>query len=197
VVPNGAEPHGEPVDHVRAPGDGAVFVFVGLLSYPPNRDAVRWFATEVWASVRAELPTATFRVVGRGADGLQDVAAIPGVDLVGPVPEVGPELDRADVVVVPIRMGAGTRLKVVEAIANGVPCVSTSVGAEGIAVEDGTHVLLADSATRFAADCVRVASDTTLRAALVEAGRRLWADRYRWAAIRERFADLVEDVSRG
>ena len=195
VVPNGAEPRGEAVDHRAAPTGGAYFVFVGLMSYPPNADAVRWFVAEVWPEVRRRLPGSTFRIVGRGGEVVAELAAVEGVEVRGEVEDLAPELASADVSVVPIRTGSGTRLKVAEALANGLPTVSTRLGAEGIDVVDGTHVLLADGAEEFAAACVRAATDEATRRTLVEEGSALWRDRYRWSAIRSTFAEMVEAVT--
>jgi glycosyltransferase involved in cell wall biosynthesis len=191
VVPNGAtrQRHAPPSGPTEAP----VFGFVGLLSYPPNADAVMWFASEVMPLVRHELPAASFRVVGAGAEHLP---AGLECDLAGRVDDLGAELDRFDVMVVPIRFGAGTRLKVAEALANRVPCVSTTIGAEGIDVADGVEILMADVAASFAAACVRAAIDGDLRAALIAAGERCWETRYRWESIGDTFvSDVVEPLT--
>lgn len=194
VVPNGAarQRNAPP----SGPTESPVYGFVGLLSYPPNADAVSWFAAEVLPLIRRELPAASFRVVGSGGEGLP---AGLDCDLAGRVEDLGSELDRFDVMVVPIRFGAGTRLKVTEALANRVPCVSTTIGAEGIEVRDGVEVLLADDAASFAAACIRAATDGDLRAELVTAGERLWEDRYRWKSIGATFVgEVVEPLaSRG
>lgn len=194
VVPNGAtrQRNAPP----SGPTDAPVFGFVGLLTYPPNADAVCWFATEILPLVRQELPAASFRVVGSGAESLPDGL---GVDLAGRVDDLGDELDRFDVMVVPIRFGAGTRLKVAEALANRVPCVSTTIGAEGIDVDDSVEILVADEAATFAAACVRAATDGDLRAKLIAAGERRWNTRYRWESIGAAFvSDVVKPLaSRG
>ena len=120
-IPNGAELGWEPVDHSPVPGTEPAMTMVGLMSYPPNIDAARLVRDEVLPLVRAEIPGATFRIVGRGGDSVSDLASIPGVVLVGPVESLESEMARSDLAVVPIRFGSGTRLKVVEALANGCP----------------------------------------------------------------------------
>lgn len=190
VVANGAEPNALVVDHRSLVGDAAVFGFLGLLSYPPNADAARWFATEVFPLVRRRLPEATFRIVGRNPESVADLATRDGVEVVGEVTDPGVELGATDVSVVPIRFGAGTRLKVVEALANGLPCVSTTVGAEGIDVTAGRDLLIADTAAAFADACVRLVEDPELRVSLIDHGRATWEANYTWRAIQARLADL-------
>ena len=165
--------------------------FVGALDYEPNSEAVEWFVREVLDDVRAAVPAARLRVVGRGAERVEWVRGRPGVDLVGPVDDLGEELDRADVSVVPIRVGAGTRLKVVEALANRLPIVTTAVGCEGIDLVDGVHALIRDDAAGFAAGCVGLLSDGELRQRMAEAGAELFERRYDWDGIEAAVADLA------
>jgi glycosyltransferase involved in cell wall biosynthesis len=188
--------HEPPAERPERP-DPAL-LFVGLLSYEPNADAVRWFATDVFPRVRAQVPGARFRVVGRGGDALAaELAGRPGVELVGPVDDVRVELDAATATVVPIRFGAGTRLKVVEALANRLPLASTTIGCEGIEVQSGVHCLVADDAASLAAACVRLLTEADLRASLAEAGARLHHDRYRWSTIQSDMVALAEEVMAG
>lgn len=172
-------------------------LFVGLMSYEPNADGARWFATEVFPRLRRQMPSLRFRIVGRGSENLADLRQVPGVEVVGEVRSMQGELMRADLAVVPIRHGAGTRLKVTEALANRLPCVSTAVGAEGIDVVHGTHVLIADDADGFVRACGRLLGDPSLRSRLVTAGAALYEDRYRWETIRGRLGDLARSVLEG
>ena len=198
VVPNGAEPVADPrVDRTRLAGEHPTLGFVGALDYQPNTDAVGWFAREVLPIVRTHHPGVRFRVVGRGADRLGWIRECPGVELVGAVGDVRPELDRTDVAVVPIRVGAGTRLKVVEALAHHLPLVTTTVGAEGIDVVDGRTALVADDPQRFADACLQLLEEPELRQRLADAGADLFASAYAWPDIRARVADLAVEVSRG
>jgi glycosyltransferase involved in cell wall biosynthesis len=124
-----------------------------------------------------------------------DLASIPGVVLVGRVETLESEMARSDLAVVPIRFGGGTRLKVVEALANRLPVVTTTVGCEGIDVVDGHSALIADDAAGFAAACVRVLTEPELRAALVGEGRELFEAHYQWSQIRHRLAEVCRAVA--
>ncbi|MFM7508961.1 MAG: glycosyltransferase [Actinomycetota bacterium] len=195
VIPNGAEPAAAPrLDRTVLATDAPTLGFVGALDYLPNTDAVGWFAREVFPIIRTHHPGVRFRVVGRGSDRLDWIRSCPGVELIGAVDDLVPELERTDVAVVPIRIGAGTRLKVVEALANHLPIVSTSVGAEGIAVVEGQTALIADDARRFADACLRLLSEPMLRQQLADAGAELFTSSYDWADIRARVSDLARSV---
>jgi glycosyltransferase involved in cell wall biosynthesis len=140
------------------------------------------------------MPAAVLRIVGRGAESVEWVAGVPGVDLVGEVDDLRPELDRADVSVVPIRIGAGTRLKVVEALAHRIPLVTTTVGTEGIDVVDGEHGLVADDERGFADACLRLLADGTERQRLADRGAELFEASYTWDAITSRVASIASGV---
>jgi glycosyltransferase involved in cell wall biosynthesis len=193
-VPNGYELRWEPrSDTDVTDPDAPVFSFVGLQSYAPNADASRWMATVVLPRIRESIPGARFRIVGRGGETLSGLGSLPGVTVTGPVDDLRGEMLVADVAVVPIRFGAGTRLKVVEALANRIPVVTTTVGCEGIDVVDGEHVLVADDAVSFADACVRLTKDAGLRSRLADSGARLFEGSYQWSSIRENFASLLRD----
>ncbi len=194
VVPNGSTQGWMPPIRPDHP-DPPELLFVGLLSYPPNADAARWFATEVMPLIRQSAPDAVFRIVGRGGAALADLDLLPGVSLAGSIKELRPELDRACIAVVPIRFGTGTRLKVVEALANRLPLVTTSAGCEGIAVVDGVHALVADTVADLAEACVGLLGDPVLRGELAAQGERLWSDLYQWSTIHDRIAALARTVA--
>ncbi len=191
-IGNGASaPTRQHTDRRELRGSEPTLFFVGALDYEPNTEAVEWFVREVLDDVRAAVPDARLRIVGRGAERVDWVSDRQGVDLIGPVDDLGAELSRADVSVVPIRVGAGTRLKVVEALANRLPMVTTSVGCEGIDLVDGVHALVRDDAAGFAAACVRLLSDGESRQALADAGAELFEQRYDWEGIEAAVADLA------
>jgi hypothetical protein len=195
-IPNGYELGWEPrLDRAANVADPPVFSFVALQSYGPNADASRWMATQVLPRVREEVPGAQFRVVGRQGETLVDLAGLPGVTITGAVDDLEAEMQLADVAVVPIRFGAGTRLKVPEALANRIPVVTTTIGCEGIDVIDGTHALIADDVDSFVSACLRAANDHELRERLITDGAELFAARYRWATIRSELADLAREVA--
>ncbi|MCP4435713.1 MAG: glycosyltransferase [Actinomycetia bacterium] len=195
AVPNGADrPSGVDTDRTQLRGDVPTMLFVGALDYEPNREAVEWMVREVLPLIRRRLPAAVLRIVGRGAERVDWVAPVAGVDLVGEVDEIRPELDRADVSVVPIRAGAGTRLKVVEALAHHIPLVTTTVGTEGIDVVDAQHGQIADDERTFADACLRLLTDGALRQQMADSGAELFEQRYTWDAIGQRVAELALEV---
>lgn len=156
-------------------------IFTGNLAYPPNVDAARWFHRDVWPLVRAEVPTARWDVVG--ADPAPEVVAMgadPAITVTGRVPDLVPYLDRAEVAIDPLRIGAGLQNKVLEAMATGLPMVITSVANEGIQAIPGEHLLVADDAAGFAAEVVRLLRDGGLRTRLGTAARRHILDAWSW-----------------
>ncbi len=195
AVPNGSsEPESVESDRREMRGDVPTMTFVGALDYEPNSDAVLWFIDEVLPLIRLRIPDARFRVVGRGADGLGLTGTSAGVEVVGEVDDLRGELVRADVSVVPIRLGAGTRLKVIEAMANHIPIVTTSVGCEGIALSDGTHALIADDPRSFADACLRLLGGPQLRQKLADHASELFTTAYRWDSVEAQVADLAREV---
>ena len=182
VVPNGADlPQVVP----PRPQDGTV-LFVGALKYAPNADAVTWWAQEIWQPGMLPLT-----VVGSGPEHLP--AALhrhPGLQIIGPVPAVGPWLAAAALVVVPLRHGGGTRLKVLEALAWGRPVVSTAKGVEGLPVVAGEHFVRAEDAAAFRREIARLQADPVMAQRLAGQGRR-HAEQQDWAALTPAFVDLV------
>lgn len=192
VVPNAVDVH-----YFRpAPDETEPFtlVFNGILTYRPNLDAALWLVDEVWPHVLRRCPSARLTIVGR-ADAA-DVRRLlrPGVVATGEVPDIRPYLRRAAVVGVPVRIGGGTRLKVVEGLAMGKAMVSTSLGCEGIDVCDGQHLLIGDSAQAFATKVVELFEDPGARAALGQAGRSLIEREYSWELAGDRLEALYRHI---
>ncbi len=131
--------------------------------------------------------------MGLTTPALADLDDPPRVTLVGQVPDIGAELDRADLVLVPIRFGSGTRIKIIEAFAHRVPVVSTSLGAEGLGAVDGEHLLLGDDPASLAIACARLLTDEELRRRLVDNAYELFVTHLR----RDRAEDAVRTVARG
>lgn len=175
------------------PGTPTV-LFTGTLDYPPNAEGLRWLLRETWPLVRRELPDAELVVVGRG--GPADLIAAPGdgVTIAGFVPEMQPWFDRAQVVVVPILSGGGTRLKVLDGLASGRPLVSTTAGAAGVSVSDGETVLIADDPRRFARAIVELLADPGRAQAIGAAGRLLAEQSYDWQTIGSVFEQVLTGV---
>jgi glycosyltransferase involved in cell wall biosynthesis len=188
-----AVPNGVDVEYFR-PGSEAVergtLVFNGVLDYRPNIDGVNFLVDEVLPLVRKNRPDVRLTVVGRGSDADVKTLQRRGVDATGEVPDVRPYLQRAEVVVVPIRMGSGTRLKVVEGLAMGKPVVSTTLGCEGVSVHDGEHLLIGDTAAAFAMQIEHLFGHPEVGEALGRAGRGLTEREYSW----DYAGELLEDV---
>ncbi len=159
-------------------------VFDGTMDFRPNVDAVLWFAAEVWPRIKAKCPGARFFIVGRNpSPTVLSLGEIPGITVTGTVEDPRPWVASADVYVVPMRMGGGVRLKVLQAMAMGCAVVSTPMGAEGIDVRHNEHLLLAASATDFAQATLTLLEDPARRAALGIAARSLASSRYAWDAL--------------
>jgi glycosyltransferase involved in cell wall biosynthesis len=195
VVPNGVD-----TEYFTPDASGIeprTIVFNGVLDYRPNLDAALFLADEVLPRVHETHPDARVVVVGRGGpDELQQVRK-PNVDATGEVPDVRPYLARAEVVAVPILAGSGTRFKVVEGLAMSKPMVSTAVGCEGIGVEDGRHLLIADTSEELASAIVRLFDDAALARSLGQAGREYVEREYSWARAGERLQALYDVVLEG
>jgi glycosyltransferase involved in cell wall biosynthesis len=191
VIPNGVDT-GAIVPVADPAANAPELVFVGDLAYGPNADAAESFASEVLPKVRAEQPAASFRVVGRNPTAA--LRASEGVEVTGFVEDVGAELSRARAFVCPIRYGSGTRLKLFEAFAAGLPVVSTRLGAEGIDCVDGEHLLLADTPEDQAAAILRVLDDDELTRGLGRAARALAIKRYDWHEIGRGLVDVYEEL---
>ncbi|MCF7785106.1 MAG: glycosyltransferase family 4 protein [Prosthecobacter sp.] len=164
-------------------------VFMGSMDWYANVDGVKWFVEAVWPLVQRQMPQARFVVVGRKPPPEILALATSGrnIEVTGTVPDVRPFLRGADVIVVPLRIGGGTRLKIYEAMAAEVPVVSTRIGAEGLSVEDGLHVLLADSAEDTAAQVLKVLRTPVLAAELARHALEEVARPCSWAAAAQIF----------
>jgi len=178
IVPIGVHVPAVPPNRGTAP----LLLHIGTMFYPPNADAVRWFVTEVFNRVRAAVPDARFIVVG--ARPPRDIVALHdpgrGIEIRGYVDDIGPLLAEAAATVVPTRAGSGMRVKILEAMAMGLPVLTTTVGAEGIAVASERHLLMADEPVEFADAAVRLLTDAELRTRLRANAHALAAARYDW-----------------
>ena len=159
-------------------------LFTGKLDYRPNVDALCWFCAAVLPRVRAQHPAARLLIVGRDPVPAVRALAGPGVEVVGAVPDIQPYFARAAVYVIPMRMGSGARIKLLEAWAAGVPVVATTAGAAGLAGRADEHLLVADDPATLAMQIGRLLVDPALGRRLAAAGRALVAARYDWSVIR-------------
>jgi glycosyltransferase involved in cell wall biosynthesis len=162
------------------PAAPPTLLFVGLLGYAPNADALRWFCAEILPRIRewSGWPV-RLRIVGRGAGReVRKLAARPGVELIGEAPEVAPYYQAAHAAIVPLRAGGGTRIKVLEAFALRRPVVTTTIGIAGIAAEPGRHALVNDDAGEFAMDCLCLLADPALATRLTDEAFALFRRSY-------------------
>jgi glycosyltransferase involved in cell wall biosynthesis len=177
------------------PPDGCTVMFFGAINYFPNIDGVLWLLKEVWPRLSASHPKARLKIVGHHPT--PEILAFrgPKIDVTGLVDDVRPHLASAAVAIVPLRMGGGTRFKILEAMAMAKPVVSTAIGAEGIDVKHEHDILIADAAADLAAAAGRVLDDAALGARMGKNGRALVEQRYSWDAVTERlerfFVDLI------
>ena len=154
-------------------------VFSGNLEYEPNRQAVKYFRQEIWPLLRSF--DVTWRLIGRNPTGVgQFVKGDPRIELSGPVEDAIAEIASAQVAVVPLRSGSGTRIKIIEAWAAGTPVVSTSIGAEGLPYRAGEHLLIADHPKSFAEAVIQVLESEQIATALTRAGRALYERELTW-----------------
>jgi glycosyltransferase involved in cell wall biosynthesis len=182
-----------------AAGSPPIVTFIGMLTYAPNVDAAIYLVDEILPHLRAWLPDVQIRIVGRYPTA--EVMALgeqPGVTVIPNVPDSIPYFEQSDVMVVPLRAGSGTRLKILEALAVGRPMVTTSLGCEGLDVEDGVHLAVADAPREFARRTAALLADPRASLPLVTAGRRLVEEQYDWhqigAALRGVYAGLEDRV---
>jgi len=183
VVPNGVdERYFAPLQSAVYPGS---MVFTGSMDWRPNQDGVKYFIEEIFPIIRGRIPAATFTVVGRKPPPwLVSLAGrVPGVTVTGTVDDVRPYIAHSMLYVVPLRVGGGSRLKILEAMAMAKVVLSTTVGAEGLAVEEGKHILLRDTPRDFADAACAVLNDPAKFSEYGAAGRALILESYTWDAI--------------
>jgi glycosyltransferase involved in cell wall biosynthesis len=157
-----------------APASPPIVMILGTWSWPPNADGAVRFLQEGWPVVRAQAPEARLRIVGKEPSrALRTEAERAGAEVTGRVPSVQEELQRAAALVVPLWAGAGVRVKIVEAMAAGVPVISTPIGAEGLGLRDGEELLLGEDPVDLARGLARLLCDPNLRKRLSDRGRSL------------------------
>jgi glycosyltransferase involved in cell wall biosynthesis len=170
-------------------------LFPGTFDYAPNVDGATWLVHDILPLVHEHDPEAQARLVGRRSPGVEPLDDNPAVTVVGSVPSMVPELARADLVVVPLRMGSGTRLKILEAFAHRIPVVSTALGADGLDLEDDVHLLLADDPAQFAEACHRLLTEESLRSRLVDAAEDRFLRCFDATIARDRVRAVAREVT--
>ena len=186
-VPVHLAPNGVDLEYF-APRDGERsengLLFVGSMDYPPNIDAATWFAERVLPRIHAREPQAQLRIVGRHANRLRHLRDnLPGVEITGYLDDVRTAYWDCSVFVVPLRAGGGTRLKILEAMASGLPVVSTAIGAEGLNVTHGADILISDDEAAFANAAIDLLRDRGRAHRLAHEARKLVVREYSWDTI--------------
>jgi len=199
VVPNAVD-----TDSFQSPTNGCgedrppVILFQGGMDWYPNRDAVEFFAHQILPLVRAVCPDIRFVVAGRNPPAylLEEFRGDPAIEFTGTVPDMAPYLSMATLVVVPLRLGSGTRIKILEGCAAFKAVVSTSVGAEGLALEPGTEILLADDPAEFARSVIELLRDPGRRDEIGTAARQVVVERYSELAVKRSLQAALSTFSR-
>ena len=193
IIPNGVDiTHYQPDFTTEAP---AHLIYIGSMDWYPNEDAVAFFADEVLPRIQEKIPDVAFSIVGGNPSGrVQKLAERNGVVVTGRVPEIKPYFAEATVFVVPLRIGSGTRLKILEALAMGKAIVSTSVGAEGLDLKNGEEIFIADEPDAFADAVTRLLTDVQLRRRIGENGRVRVERDYDWQSIGEKLHTLYTQI---
>ncbi|MCZ6598228.1 MAG: glycosyltransferase family 4 protein [Planctomycetota bacterium] len=183
AVPSGFDPEHFRPSEPPPERDAKRLLFLGSMDYGPNVDAAVHFARELLPGLRARRPDVVLEIVG--PDATQEVRALDGdgTEVVGRVPDVRPYLERAAMLVVPLRIGGGTRLKIVEALAMGTPVASTAIGAEGLGLEHGRHLVTAPSPGALVPEIERLLDDPAEARELGRGGREHVHARYPWSAL--------------
>src|SRR5262249_8021475 len=198
VVPNGIYTD----EYLQTPPQldlgSAALLFTGTMNYRTNVDAVMWFTEHVLGEIRKAVPEARLFVVGnKPHERLDSVRQRTDVEVTGYVQDVLPFLRSAAVYVAPLRMGSGTRLKLLQAMAAGCAIVSTTVGAQGLDVTSGQEMILADDAMSVAQATVTLLRDAALRRELAKAALRRVCDRYDWSVIVPRLLHVYQEMGLG
>jgi len=195
VVTNGVDTaHYRPAAVAPLSFNAPALVFTATMDFRPNVDAVLWFAANVLPRIRAAIPNAELIVVGQRPHArLEVLRRQAGIRITGAVDDVRPFIAGASVYVVPLRMGGGTRLKVLEAMAMGQAIVSTSMGVDGFEVEPGRQVAIADDPDRFAVEVIGLVNDVEARTAMGMRGRRFVEEKYDWKTIVPRMEAVYVD----
>lgn len=194
VVPNGVDCHAFRPPGIR-PAGAPVVLFSGDMSFAPNVDAAVLLATRIFPAIRRRHPTAELRLAGRHPGAAVRRLDGPGVTVTGEVADMTDELHRATVYLAPHFTGAGTRTKILEAMASGLPIVTTTTGLEGIEARPGREVLVADDVQGLATSAITLLEDEQRRAELGDAARRLAEERFDWAHCLAPLGRLYEELA--
>jgi len=195
TLPNGVDTHHFRGSNARqTPG---MLAFVGGHSWFPNADGMRYFATSILPRIKREVPGVTVKWVGKAPLEVRSEFAAMGVEMLGYVEDIRPTIDEAECVIVPLRVGGGTRLKILDAWSLGKAVVSTTRGCEGLRVRDGANILVADTPEAFSRAVVRTLKDAGLRRVLEAGGRTTTQEHYDWEVVGSRMLDAYLNLLPG
>lgn len=195
VIPNGVDTaffrssydcwHGEQEKRI---------LFIGTMSYEPNEDAVLYFYEKIWPTLKYEIPSLKWWIVGRNPTIAMKAITSVDIEVMGEVESIQPYMESSTIMIVPLRCGGGTRLKILEAMAAGLPVVSTTIGAEGLNINDGENILLADSPEGFTDAITRILSDVTLMQSVRTKARQLVENQYDWSIISKKLDQAYQNL---
>ena len=190
VVPTGVDLSKYRYDPQLRP-QGSLVIFTGSMDWQPNIDGVEYFCSDIWPLVLKRVPQARFRIVGRDPHPRVKKLASTSVEVTGTVPSIVDHLREATAIVVPLRIGGGTRIKIYEGMAMGKATVSTTIGAEGLDVRHQRDILLEDTPSGFADAIITLLQNVEARRRL-EAGAAATARKYDWSVITEKFVEVLQ-----
>jgi len=199
VVANGIDTESfQYKDSIRVPQS---VIYTGQMGWYPNKDAVLYFVDEIYPLIKKEIPNLKFFIVGNNTS--QKIQKLGqgnnGIEVIGHVDDIKPYINKSTIVIVPLRIGSGTRIKILEALAMEKPVISTSVGCEGLDVTDGENIVIADEPAEFAHKTVSLLKDGVACEKLGKAGRKLVKERYDWGVVGNqlvKFQNSLENAAR-
>lgn len=196
IIENGVD-----IDYFSPPEndmDPDMLVFTGSMDWRPNQDAVEYFVTEILPRIRKRKLSIKVFLVGRNpSKNVLKLGELDSVNVTGTVDDVRPYIARAGVYVVPLRIGGGSRVKILEALAMKKPVVSTSIGAEGLRVKHGEHIIISDGAEEFARAVVNCLENRDLSKRIGDNGRLLVEKHYRWQELGKRYSNYIITIAGG
>jgi glycosyltransferase involved in cell wall biosynthesis len=193
VIDNGVDITGTPYLPVTEVGPN--LLFVGSMVYPPNEDAMRYFCRTIWPLVKTAIPAVQLWIVGHEpSPALQQLGRDASIHIIGTVADLAPHYANTKLVIVPLRAGSGSRLKILEAMAMGRAVVSTSIGCEGLVLEHDIHLAIADTPSDFSDAIVALINDEQRRSRMVDQARRWVEERYDWPCLGEKLVSLYHNV---
>jgi len=185
-------------DHVAFPqklSKSPTVLFCGALDYSPNVDGIDWFADKIWPRIHASMPEVVWRIIGKSPDERSKRwGELEGVELVGEVEDVRPYYQSAWLQVVPLRIGGGTRLKIVESLGMDTPVVSTTLGAQGLNLKNKEDILLADSPEVFAQSVLTLLQDDVMRNSMQSKGYQAVQENYRWSTLGKKLSTFLNSL---